>query len=109
MKITVNKKLLTDFPNLNTIKVAQLVFEEDDRYVVKLIKISPAVSQQDFRNEVIVKIEQRAKEAEWDFAYMKYGDDWKNHVRMGNFWAFEPTKEHFEIVDKVVGVFNGQQ
>lgn len=77
-----------------------LTFEQNGREVNKSFKISDCARRVaiDIESEATRTIMKYCLEAERDFAYMEFGDKWREHIT-GNFFTSPPSEIEMAIIE----------
>ena len=96
------------FPGGGISKHVCLLFRDGPHEVEKNIKVSSACravsSRDDLDDETKYMILIASREAERDFAFMKHGEQWRDHVPFGFFWNTHLTKDEYDIVESAVAM-----
>ena len=77
-----------------------LIFSDGKREVVKYVRISDTPGP--LEPHSVFTIRRAAREAERDFAFYEFGDQWPLHVSRGRFWNAGLLPEEAEIIKRAV-------
>ncbi len=101
MKLRSVTQHIQRFPDGGSSRNVHLRFRKGKKDVDKCIKVT-ASSGDDISAETKYLILLKAREAERDFAFMKHGDKWRDHVPMRTFWETSMTDREHELVEDAV-------
>jgi hypothetical protein len=81
-----------------------LIFTDGANKAFKRVRITGCALKvsSDLSKEAHWLIMKASREAERDFAFMRYGDQWREHVTMGRFWSASISDEEKDIVQQAV-------
>lgn len=79
------------------------IFEMDGERIEKMVYLTHTAKlvcrDATVRLELTRALVRKAREASRDFAYMKHGEEWKEHVEWGGFFA-SPTEDEVQMINE---------
>ena len=113
MKITLTRAYggRQEFPGGGISRFVSLMFSDGTNHVRKSAKVSCTTAicgGDDLDNQITYQIIRAFREAEKDFAFMKYGDAWKAHSTGESSFTGNLTEEEKEIVGQARTLLKAQ-